>query len=165
MKTAKIAKLGLFLAIALILSLVENMLPPLLPILPYAKLGLSNVVLLATLLILGVSEGYIVLLLKCLLMAVFSGNFSVLLWSLPAGFVAFSTMTILRSLKIFSVPGMSVAGGIMHNVVQIIVASLIIGKSVYVYLPYMMLAGGVAGFFTGIACHFLVLALNKKPLY
>lgn len=164
MKTSKIAKLGLFLAIALILSLVENLLPPLLPILPYAKIGLSNVVLLAILLILGIPEGYLVLVLKCLLMAVFSGNFSVLLWSLPAGLVAFSTMAILRQLKIFSTTGMSAAGGIVHNVVQIVVASILIGKSVYVYLPYMMLAGGLAGLFTGICCHFLVKTLRRTTL-
>ncbi|HKL94784.1 MAG TPA: Gx transporter family protein [Clostridia bacterium] len=152
------------MAVALIVSLVENMLPPLMPILPYAKLGLSNVVLLAVLMLFGIPEGYLILVLKCVIIAVFSGNFSILLWSLPAGLLAFSTMVLLKNLKIFSITGMSVAGGIVHNVVQILVASYIIGKSVFIYLPYMMLAGGLAGLFTGICCHFLVVAINKKTI-
>lgn len=163
LKTAKIAKLGLFLAVALIVSLVESLLPPLVPILPYAKLGLSNVILLMVLLVLGVPEGYLILVLKCVLMAVFSGNFSVLLWSLPAGLIAYSIMVLLKFLKVFSTTGMSTAGAITHNVVQIIVASLLIGPSVYVYMPYMILAGGLAGLFTGLCCHYLLIAMARNP--
>jgi len=163
LKTAKLTKLGLLTAIALILSLVENMLPPLVPFLPYAKLGLSNVVLLFALIALGVGEGYIILLIKCLFFSVFSANFSILLWSLPASFIAYSVMVALKYLNAFSTSGISAAGAMTHNAVQIIVAAIIIGNTVFVYLPYMLLAGGLAGLFTGLCCHFLAVALIKKP--
>lgn len=80
----KIALSGLMLALALIVSLLEGMLPPVVPALPYAKLGLGNVVLLACFVLVGVREGYVVLVLKCLLAAVFQGNVSSLVWSLPS---------------------------------------------------------------------------------
>ena len=72
--TKRIALSGLFLALALIVSLIENLIPPVIPALPYAKLGLGNVVLLACFLLVGVGEGCVVLVLKCFFAALFSGN-------------------------------------------------------------------------------------------
>lgn len=145
----KIALSGLMLALALIVSLLEGMLPPVVPALPYAKLGLGNVVLLACFVLVGVREGYVVLVLKCLLAAVFQGNVSALVWSLPSAFVAYTAMVLLHRTRLFSVTGLSMAGGMLHNATQIAVAVAVVGKSVVAYLPYMLLAGGIAGFVTG----------------
>lgn len=150
------------LALALILSIVESYIPPIVPTLPYAKIGLTNVVLLACFLLVGVFEGYAVLLLKCLLAAVFAGNFSMLIWSVPSSLVAYTVMVLLFKTKIFSTVGLSVAGGMLHNFTQILVATIVVGTSVFFYLPYMLLAGGIAGFATGIICHFAVEGLKPK---
>ncbi|MEG1529158.1 MAG: Gx transporter family protein [Clostridia bacterium] len=160
--TKRIALSGLFLALALIVSLLENMLPPIIPMLPYAKIGLSNIILLMCFLIIGVWEGYIVLVLKCVLAAVFAGNMSALLWSLPSAFVAYTVMVGLFYLKKFSTTGLSMAGGMLHNLTQILVASVIVGKTVFAYLPYMLLAGGIAGLVTGVICHFFVERFRDK---
>lgn len=157
----KIALSGLMLALALIVSLLEGMLPPVVPALPYAKLGLGNVVLLACFVLVGVREGYVVLVLKCLLAAVFQGNVSALVWSLPSAFVAYTAMVLLHRTRLFSVTGLSMAGGMLHNATQIAVAVAVVGKSVVAYLPYMLLAGGIAGFVTGVLCHF-VLAFAER---
>ena len=158
----KIVNVGLLLAVALIVSLIENMLPPLVPVMPYAKLGLGNVVLLFCFLLVGWREGMLVLVLRCVLTAVFSGNYVALLWSLPSGIVAYCIMIFMIKSKLFSVPATSAMGGIAHNFTQIIVASVIIGNSVFWYLPYMLLLGGLCGLFTGLACHYLSLALGGK---
>ncbi len=150
------------LALALIVSLIESYIPPIIPMLPYAKIGLCNVVLLACFLLVGVGEGYIVLVLKCLLAAVYAGSFSTLIWSLPSALVAYTVMVLLHKTKLFSTTGLSVAGGMIHNFVQILVATIVIGTSVFYYLPYMLLAGGIAGLVTGIVCHFAVEGLNRK---
>ncbi len=150
------------LALALIVSLVESYIPPIVPMLPYAKIGLGNVVLLACFLLVGVFEGYAVLLLKCLLSAVFAGNFSMLIWSLPSALVAYTAMVLLSKTKIFSTTGLSIAGGMLHNFTQILVATIVVGTSVFFYLPYMLLAGGIAGLVTGIVCHFAVEGLKSK---
>lgn len=158
----KIVNVGLLLAVALIVSLIENMLPPLVPVMPYAKLGLGNVVLLFCFLLVGWREGMLVLVLRCVLTAVFSGNYVALLWSLPSGIVAYCIMIFMIKSKLFSVPATSAMGGIAHNFTQIIVASVIIGNSVFWYLPYMLLLGGLCGLFTGLSCHYLSLALGGK---
>ncbi len=152
----KVALSGIMLALALIVSLVESYIPPIVPMLPYAKLGLTNVVLLACFLLVGVLEGYIVLVIKCVLSAVYAGNMSMLIWSLPSALVAYTVMVLLSKTKIFSITGLSVSGGMLHNLTQIVVATIVVGKSVFFYLPYMLFAGGIAGLLTGIICHFAV---------
>ena len=163
--TAKrIALSGLFLALALIVGLLENLLPPILPALPYAKLGLGNIVLLACFLLVGVWQGYVILVLRCLMMAVFSANFSSLIWSLPSALVAYTAMVLFAKSAFFSTTGISVAGAMLHNAMQILIATLVVGQSVLVYLPYMLVAGAIAGFVTGLICHFVVTALKNKTI-
>ena len=158
----RVALAGIMLALALIVALLESMIPPIVPMLPYAKLGLTNVVLLACFLLVGVWEGYVVLVIKCVLSAVYAGNMAMLLWSLPSALVAYTAMVLLHRTKLFSVTGLSVTGGMLHNFTQILVATIVVGKSVFFYLPYMLLAGGVAGLVTGVICHFAVNGLKDK---
>ena len=156
----RLALSGLFLALALIVSLIENLIPPIVPALPYAKLGLGNVVLLACFLLVGVWEGCVVLVLKCFFAALFSGNLSMLVWSLPSAAAAYAVMVLLGRTRLFSVTGLSAAGGMLHNTVQILVSMAVVGKAVAAYLPYMVLAGGIAGVVTGVICHFVVARLS-----
>ena len=117
-------------------------------------------------------EGCAVLLLKCFFAALFSGNLSMLIWSLPSAACAYAVMVLLARTRLFSVTGLSVAGGMVHNTVQILVSLAVVGKAVAAYLPYMILAGGVAGLATGVICHFVVafaernsLTLTRKEVY
>ena len=158
----KITFSALFLALALIVSVLENMIPPLIPVLPYAKIGLCNIVLLMCFLLVGVWEGYIVLVIKCILAAVFAGNMGMLIWSLPAALISYTVMVGLYYAKIFSTTGISVAGGLIHNMVQMFVGAIVVGASILTFMPYMMLAGGIAGLITGILCHVLVETLKDK---
>ena len=160
--TRRVALCGLFLALALIVSLIESYIPPIIPALPYAKIGLGNVVLLACFLLLGVWEGYIVLVLRCVLSAVFAANTASLIWSLPSALVAYTLMVLLSKTRLFSTCGLSIAGGMTHNLMQICVASVVVSSGVFVYLPYIMLAGALAGLVTGILCHFIVGALKGR---
>lgn len=160
----KIALSGLFLALALIVSLVENLIPPVVPALPYAKLGLGNVVLLACFLLVGVGEGCVVFVLKCVFAALFAGNISMLIWSLPSACAAYAVMVLLSRTRAFSVTGLSVAGGMIHNAMQIAIAVGVVGASVAAYLPYMVLAGGIAGLVTGLICHFVVEFARRNAL-
>ncbi len=163
--TRKLTMSGLFLALALIVSVLEGMLPPIIPMLPYAKIGFGNVILLASFLLIGVWEGYIILILRCVFNAIFAGNFSMLLWSLPAAIVAYTIMVLLTKCKIFSITGVSIAGGMVHNFIQMCVAAILVGANVFAYLPYMLLAGGLAGLVTGIICYFITkIATRLNPL-
>lgn len=170
--TKKIALSGLFLALVLIVSLLESLLPPIVPALPYAKLGLGNVVLLMCFVLVGVREGYCVLLLRCLFAAVFAGNFSSLMWSVPAALAAYTAMYLLYKTRLFSTVALSAVGGMVHNAVQMAVGVGVAGSAVAAYLPYMLVAGGVAGVATGIVCHFVLAvaergnpAVNRADVY
>ncbi|MDR2635150.1 MAG: Gx transporter family protein [Clostridiales bacterium] len=158
MKSAvlKIAETGIFLALALIVALLESLLPPLIPVLPYAKLGLTNIVLFACFITVGVWHGYAALVLKCLLAAVFAGNAGMIIYSLPSALAAYTAAVLLFNTGKFSVAGTSALSGIIFNTVQVCVAAGLAGTAVFVYLPYMTLAGAAAGLATGIICRFII---------
>ena len=115
-------------------------------------------------LLVGAGEGFVVLLLKCLLAAVFSGNFAALAWSVPASLAAYAVMIAMCKARIFSITAVSAAGGMVHNAVQIAVGVAAAGAAVAVYLPYMLLAGAVAGVVTGVLCHFAVAVARRGSL-
>lgn len=92
----------------------------------------------------------------------FAANTASLIWSLPSALVAYTLMVLLSKTRLFSTCGLSIAGGMTHNLMQICVASVVVSSGVFVYLPYMMLAGALAGFVTGILCHFIVGALKGR---
>lgn len=155
--TRKIAYLGLLLAGSLILGLIENMLPPILPVLPYARLGLGNIAILLVLLWFGSVDAGIVLILKCVMLGIFVGTPSMILYSLFGGLLSLTSMQVLLLLGKNGIPAISAVGGIMHNIGQVIVAMLITQTSaVLIFLPYLMLFGGVAGVFVGVLTYIIV---------
>lgn len=160
----EIARLAVFLAFALILSLLENMLPPIVPVLPYAKIGLSNIVVFGVFIIADVKQGLVVLVLKCVLAALFSGNIGMLMYSLPAAAVSYTAIILLYKTKFFGIPALSAAGGILHNLTQLAVAAAIIGPGVFIYFPYLLLAGAAAGLATGTALFLTIKYIPMKAL-
>ena len=98
MSAKRIAYAALLTAIALVLHLLENALPPLLSFAPGAKMGLSNVVSLIALFLLGVPDAYVILIIRCLLGAVFGGNLWSLVYALPAGIISLTVQVLLVKL-------------------------------------------------------------------
>ena len=93
--TKSLALAGILLAAALVLSLVESLIPPIIPAAPYAKVGFANIVLIVALLTLGYPYAILIMLLKCVFTAVFSGNMFSLAYSIPAGFVAYTVSALV----------------------------------------------------------------------
>ena len=164
MSTKKVARLSLFTALALIMSLVESALPPLFWFAPGAKLGLANLLSLITLFTDGVIGGYVVLIIRVLLSSVFGGNFSALLYALPAGIISYSIQVLLVKfcLKKIGVVSVSIVGGVIHNAVQMVIASIITGVNVYSLTIYSLPAGFVAGLFVGLVAYFTLKHLPDK---
>lgn len=152
-RTKRLTLCAVLISLALALSYVERLIPlQLLIPLPGIKLGLANIVTLITLYLLGAGSAFTVLILRCILGAMFGGGISGLLFALAGGLLAMAVMTATRRLSCFSVYGVSILGAAAHNVGQICVAMLLM-QSVYIaaYLPYLLLAGLAAGFATGSA--------------
>lgn len=149
MDTKRLTRFGLLIALAFILSYVES----LFPILPVAgmKVGLANLVVIAALYELGSRDAFVLSMVRILLVSMTFSNFSAMLYSLGGGILSFLVMVLLKRCGKFSIVGVSVAGGVSHNIGQIAVAALILDQSMLVNLPWLMIGGAVAGIAIGIA--------------
>jgi len=158
-KAKEAALLGIFLSCALVLGLIERMIPVSFGI-PGMRLGLPNVAVLLALYLFPPSRALILTVLKCLLAALFSGSPSALFYSLGGSLLSFVVMLALILLfrELVSPLGVSVAGAAFHNIGQILVACLLFQSwTVLVYLPLLLLVGIGAGAAVG------VLVLRLRP--
>lgn len=147
----KTAYMGMALAGALILSYVESLIPFYFGI-PGMKLGLPNLLVLIILYFYGWKEALAVNVLRIVLNSFLFGNMFGLFYSLAGAFCSFAMMLLCKKMKFFSMLGVSIAGGIFHNVGQIIVAIFVV-KTIQVayYLPFLLIAGAVTGLLLGFA--------------
>ena len=144
--------MALMTALALLAFLVEGLFPPLIPALPYIKLGIANVFVLLALLAWGAGAASILVLAKCLLSALFSGGFS-LVFSLPAGLISLAVMTLLMQILFpgCSVTGISMAGALTHNLTQLGVYALMSASAdIFALTPAVMLVSLPAGILVGL---------------
>lgn len=152
-KTKKLAQCAILVSLALTLSWLERLIPLQLVVpLPGVKLGLANIVTLVALYLLGGRSALVILLLRCILGAMFGGSITGLLFSLTGGLLALAVMAAAGKLPMFSIFGVSILGAAAHNVGQIC-ASMLLMQSVYVaaYLPYLLAVALVTGTATGCA--------------
>ncbi|MBP3618892.1 MAG: Gx transporter family protein [Lachnospiraceae bacterium] len=149
--TKKIAVLGLCTAVALILAYVESMLPPLFHAVPGIKIGLPNIIIVFVLYRFGLKEAAVVSLIRMLAVSFMFGNMMALVYSLAGAFLSMLVMVLLKRLNILSVVGVSVAGGVFHNVGQILAAMILLGTAeLGYYLIVLAITGTVSGIFVGL---------------
>lgn len=157
-KTTKMIFIALIVAQALVLHVLEGMIP--LPIgIPGAKLGLANIFSIITLYVLGFKSAFLVVVLRVALSTMFGGTLSSFLFSLSGGLLSLFVMTIIKNLlkdKV-SIIGVSGAGAVSHNIGQLLVASAIVRNlSVMLYLPVLTFIGIGTGIFIGIASNYII---------
>ncbi len=159
----RISSLSLLCALALLAYLLEGLFPPL--FIPGAKLGISNIFTLLALVLFGGREALLTVLVKCLLGTVFGGNFSALMYALPASLIALGAEYFLFRFVFpkISLVSVSVAAALLHSAVQNVVFALVI-RSAYalVYLPYLCIVGAIAGVAVGFAVYLTVKILPEK---
>ena len=155
MTLKKLTTLSLFTARSLIIVTLESLIPPLVPI-PGIKLGLANIITLILLRNYSVKDTALVLIVRILLSAFFSGQAISLVYSLSGGIGSLIVMALIHKLLaghyLFLT---SIIGGIAHNLGQLLIAFLITQvPGVLVYLPFLILGGMLTGLFTGLCAHF-----------
>ena len=145
-----VAYLGVFLALAMILSYVEAILPFAIGI-PGVKLGLANLVTVLMLYLIGWRESLCVSVLRIVLTGILFGNLVSICYGLAGGLLSFVLMFFLIRMNCFHVVTVSICGGIIHNMGQLIVAGFLV-SSYYViyYMPVLLIAGFVTGALIGI---------------
>lgn len=164
MNTKKTAQLGLLTALALIIFVIEQQIPNPVPI-PGIKLGLANIVTVYAVFSYRGREVFLLVLARIILGSIFGGNAVSLLFSLCGGLLCLAGMLPLS--KLLSKKQIwlcSVIGAVLHNIGQIIAAIAVMRTlSVLTYLPPLILAGCIAGLFTGISAQLVINRLyNSK---
>ena len=157
MKKSSVAFLGLFTAFAMILSYVERLIPTFVAI-PGIKLGLPNIAIIVILYKFGEKEAFIISILRVLLSSLLFTNGITMLYGLVGATLSFIVMILLKNA--LSLVTVSILGGVVHNVGQIIVAYFILQTEQLMYwLPVLIISGVIAGAVIG-----LIAALTYKKL-
>lgn len=150
MNQKKIAYLGLFAAVAIIFGYVESLIPFFAGI-PGIKLGLANLAVLFILEKYTWKEASVVSIVRIFVIGFLFGNLFSILYSLAGAALSLTVMTIMKKKSGFSILGISVAGGVSHNVGQLIVAAIIVeNTSLLYYAPALLISGVVTGLIIGM---------------
>lgn len=140
-------------ALSMIFSYIEALIPFSFGI-PGIKLGLSNLVIVIGLYFMPAGWVFLVLLLKVTLVSFLFGNMSMLIYSMAGGALSFLVMLVLKKIKGFSIIGVSMAGGVSHNIGQLAVAVLVVESSAPLYyMPALIAAGAVTGAVIGAVAY------------
>ncbi len=160
METKKITGIGMMIALAFVLAYVESLLPISFGI-PGVKIGLSNLVIMVCLYQYSAKITFGVAIVRILLVGITFGNLYSMLYSLAGGMFSFLVMFLLKKTKRFSIYGVSMAGGVCHNIGQILVASLVLQTKLLVYyLPFLLASGVLSGIAIGLVSGLLVKRLK-----
>ena len=147
---SRVAVFGVFVSLALIFSYVETLIPFNFGI-PGVKLGLANLIIVIAMYKMSLKEAYLLSVTRIILSGFIFGNLFSIIYSLAGGILSLSVMALLKKSRGFSVTGVSIAGGVMHNVGQLIIAMIIVETfSVAYYVPVLLISGLITGLIIGI---------------
>lgn len=154
--------LALLVSIGLAVGYIENMIPMPIP-LPGARLGLSNIVVVVTIVVFGRREGFVVALLKSVLLMLVTGNVSSFFYSFAGAFLSAIAMNIAWYGLKLSIISTSLIGSFFHNLAQVTVASLMVSNiRLFYYFPFLIILGIFTGIFVGMASKVVVEQLRKS---
>lgn len=162
MRSSKVAQYGLFAALAILMGYVEMLIP--LPLLvPGMKLGLANVIIVIVLYHMDTKSAFFISLVRVLMSGLLFQGFAGLLYSLTGALLSLGVMALLKKTGKVSITGVSVMGGVFHNVGQIIVAAAVVEniKMAY-YLPFLLVTGVVTGFVIGAVARLALGYLQRR---
>jgi len=142
--------MGLLTALGLIIGYIEFLIPIPLGI-PGVKPGFANIVIVWALYSLGPWEALMINGMRIFLSGFLFGNFSMILYSLAGAAVSFLCMCLAKKSGLFSMTGVSMIGGVMHNMGQLLVAMAVLETvSLVYYGPVLLAAGVITGLLIGI---------------
>lgn len=149
MTARRMARYALLTALAMVLSWLESMIP-VSAAAPGVKLGLTNLVVLFALYRMGLREAAVISLVRVGLVSITFGNAYSFAYSLAGAVLSLAVIALLRRTGRFSILGVSIAGGVSHNLAQILVAMAALGTARLAwYLPALLVSGTAAGVAVG----------------
>lgn len=164
MKARRIAFLGLCVALSMILSYFESLIPPLVAV-PGVKVGLPNLVMIFMLYKIGPKETVAVSLVRVVLVSILFGSVVSMIYSLVGATLSLAGMILLKKTGKFSTLTVSVVGGVLHNIGQVLTAMAIMETSqIIYYLPVLLISGTIAGVVIGLTASLIVKRMERIKL-
>ena len=158
----KVAFYGVFAALAILMGYVESLFPPPVPV-QGVKLGLANVIVLIALYFMGAKAALGINVIRVVISALLFSGFSGFLYSIAGAGVSFIIMVLAKKIKSSGVIGVSVLGGVAHNIAQFGVAAAVLNTpGLFYYLPVLIISGVVMGVITGIAARYCLNHIEKS---
>lgn len=147
----RISMYGVSIALAFVFSYIESLFPLNIGI-PGVKFGFANIVILLTICLSShIIDAYAIAVVRVLLVGITFGNISTMLYALTGTILATTAMLIAKKTGLFGTTGISIIGGITHNIGQLITACIILStEGLIYYLPVLIIAGLIAGIVIGI---------------
>ena len=163
-RTYKITYCALMAALALIFSYIEVLIPFNFGI-PGIKLGIANLVVIVTLYNLGARYAFLINMIRVFVAGLlFTGLFGCL-YSLAGALLSFLVMILIKRTGIFSITGVSICGGVFHNLGQILVAAFLISSlKIFAYFPVLIISGVISGTVIGILSYLILQRLPNPQL-
>jgi heptaprenyl diphosphate synthase len=152
---------------AILISLLELIIPVPIPV-PGVKLGLANIITIVAIAFLDLKDVLIIVVLRCVVVAVLSKGITVLPFSLAGGLLSALVMWLLyqKMSRVFSIKGISIIGAIVHNTAQLTVASLILREAVMLYyFPILLISAIITGLITGGISELTVGEIKKRGIF
>lgn len=154
--TKRLTTLSLLIAVAMILSYIEAQIPLSVSV-PGVKIGLSNIATVFALYTLGAPAAVAVSVVRVILSSLLFGNFAMMIYSLSGAALALVFMILTKRSRVFSVIGVSVTGGVMHNAGQVIAAAVMMENAgIAAYVIPLIISGTLAGVAVGVISALLV---------
>lgn len=157
----KVSVLSMFTAFAIILSYIESFIP--VAGIPGVKLGLANLAIVLVIYYLGAKEALIVNVVRIVIVGFLFGNLFTILYSISGALFSMAAMVIMKKTDRFHMQSVSIAGGVAHNIGQIIIAAYMVETySVIYYVPVLIVSGVVTGIAIGVVSQ--IIYERTKPL-
>jgi len=166
-KNKKYAVIVILVTNAILISLLESLIPLPIPV-PGVKLGLASIVTLIGLAFLPTKDVLLIVTIRCFVVALLTRGILMLAFSLSGGILSAIVMALLykKLSRFFSIKGISIVGAIFHNTTQIIVASWLLGEFVILYyLPILFVSAVITGFITGSIGEIAIGEIKKKGVF
>lgn len=160
--------IAMLAAQAVVIGIIEGMIPSPLSFAPGAKIGLANLITVLAIFTLPMKYSIQVVVIRIILTALIGGNLSTFFYSFAGGILSYFAMIAVKQLgpNRVSIIGISVLGGVMHNIGQLTVAAIFAKSfSVMNYLPVLSFSGILAGFVVGFTGNFLLNRISTLRLY
>ena len=149
-ETKTMAFCGLLVALAFLFGYIESLIPLSLGV-PGVKPGIANVVTMVSLYLLGPGTAAFISVTRVVLTGFTFGNLSMMMYSMAGALLSLAVMILLKKADILGMAGVSIAGGIAHNLGQLMVAAVVLkSPALFSYFPVLLIAGTLSGAAVGI---------------